>query len=482
MLRSLRLRMLAGFAVVIALTLVFASVGAVLLLRDQQKEAAEQRVGLLVAPFATRVQTMEVAGWPLTRIRSEMVGLARYYGVRVLLLDSRGRVIADTDDDEGMLETILIADAVSSSALDTSDEMQSFRSWRVDDGGVDLFVFAATDPRPMVPSGSRASVEGSQLVVVVPASDITNVWAALLPRLAPAGALAALAGVLVATVLASRITRPIAQMTVASRAMARGQYDQRIEVSGEDEVAQLSRAFNEMSGEVERSHTAMRQLLANVSHDLKTPLTSIHGYSQAMVDGLAEQPDDYRDMARVILDESERMGALVEDLLYLSRIESGELVLQLDEVDLDAVLAATANRLRFQTEAADVTVRLVLHGAPLRADSRRLEQLCANLLDNAIRFSNAGGEVVIESSMAERAAVFTVHNTGAVIAPEQLPHVFDRFYQGDPSRGGPHSGLGLAIVQELVHAHGGEVTVRSTEDAGTTFTVRLPHNGGATVA
>ena len=179
----------------------------------------------------------------------------------------------------------------------------------------------------------------------------------------------------------------------------------------------------------------------------------------------------------MIYDEASHMSAMVEDLLYLSRIESGELALQLDDVDLNALLSATARRFRYQAETSDVALRLSATGGVVRADERRLEQVCANLLDNAIRFAPAGTEVLFTSRAEGAGAVLEVHNAGEPIPAEDLPHVFDRFYQGDPARGRGHAGLGLAIVQELVQAHGGQVSVRSSAATGTTFTVRLPRSG-----
>jgi two-component system sensor histidine kinase BaeS len=317
----------------------------------------------------------------------------------------------------------------------------------------------------------------ARLVVVVPAGDVTDAWAQLLPGQAIAGGAALAFAALFGIVLAERITRPVRQMTRASRAIARGNYDQRIDAHGSDEIGQLARAFNEMASEVGRSQRAMRQLLGNVSHDLRTPLTSIQGFSQAIVDGMAADAEETKQLASVIHGEAEHMGALVDDLLYLSRIESGELILQPEQVDLDGLLTAATRRLRFQAESNEVTVRLAIAAGSIQADGRRLEQVFANLLDNAIRFAPAGSEVLVRSYRAGDRVGVEVHNGGEPIAEHDLPHVFDRFYQGDPARKRGHAGLGLAIVHELVHAHGGEVGVQSAVDSGTTFTVWLPRGG-----
>jgi signal transduction histidine kinase len=202
-----------------------------------------------------------------------------------------------------------------------------------------------------------------------------------------------------------------------------------------------------------------------------------------MLDGVLEDDAERAHAAEIVHQEAERMRALVEDLLYLSQIEAGQLPLTLEPVALDDVVAAAAQRFRYQAETASVTVRQALDGAPVLADERRLEQVLANLLDNAIRYAPAGSEVLLRTARVPGSVLIEVHNGGEPIPPEDLPRVFDRFYQVDRARTrAGHSGLGLAIVRELVQAHGGEISVQSTREAGTVFTVRLPAVPAATPA
>ena len=476
-LRGLRLRLLASFGLVIAITVFFAGFASVWLLRNEQAESAEQRIGRLVPTFSERVLEMELFGWPAERIRAELVPWAEYFDVRMLLVDAGGRVTLDTADAQVMLGDTLDTGA-SAGAFGADVPMQSFRAVRTRARGEDLYLFTPTAPLPAVPSGVRLRQPESTLVIAVPATDVTEAWAKLLPRLAIAGGLAALFAVVVGTWLSTRITRPIAAMTRASEAMAEGDYEQRIEARGHDEVATLAHAFNDMADRVNRSSAAMRQLLANVSHELKTPLTSIQGFSQAIGDGVVKDREEQQRLAGVINEEADRMRGLVDDLLYLARIESGELALTLDDTDLDALVLAGVRRLAFQAEQAEVAVRRELDGGYLTADGRRLEQVFANLLENAIRFAPAGSEVLVRTRRDGAEAVLEVNNGGEPIPEQDLPRIFDRFYQADPSRsGGAHSGLGLAIVSELVQAHGGRVHAASTREAGTTLSVRLLRRG-----
>jgi signal transduction histidine kinase len=475
MLPSLRLRLVAAFVSVIGVTLIFASVGAVVLLRQQQTEFARQRYGRLVDPFALRVQQMELAGLPLTRIRADLVDAARYYEIRILLLDSADRVVVDTAAEESLVGVTF---SVSEETDQPAGHPEAYRAWLARWADQDLYLFVSNAASP----GPRAlgmGTSGLRLVVAVPASDVTAAWEQLLPRQAVAGGMALLVAVLLSSVVAARITRPLRAMTQASEAIAQGRYDQRIDVTGYDEVAQLAGAFNRMASEVGRSQRAMRQLVANMTHDLKTPLTSISGFSQAIAEGLPENNDEYRRLGQVIHDEAAHMSGLVEDLLYLSRIDAGELSLNIENVNLDALVQAMGLRFGYQAEVNEVALRFVLQAGVIRADGRRLEQVFTNLIDNAIRFAPRGSEVLLRSYLDGAFAAVEVHNGGAPIALEALPHVFDRFYQGDPSRRRGHQGLGLAIVQELVQAHGGTVTAQSSAESGTTFTVRLPVTGPA---
>lgn len=478
MLRSFRVRLLVGFAVVIALSLFLSALASVWLLREQQVEAARQRIGLLVDPLARRVSTLEIAGWPRELIRQDLEQVSRYYGIRVLLVDQADRVIVDTATDMRMIGARLsVPDVTTTRTPASGEQMSSFRAVRMTTGGEDLYLFTPTirgDDR--TPSSDLAG--SLRLVIAVPAQDVTSAWAALLPRLALAGGGAAVVAVIAASLLASRITNPIAQMTRASEAMSRGELPQRVEGEGDDEIGTLARAFNQMSTQVSRSNRAMRDLLANVSHELKTPLTSIRGFAQAMVDGLATEPEEYREMAGAVYEEAERIRVLVDDLLYLSEIESGTLQLTLDNVDVDAIVADTAKRLRFAAEERGVTIRQALTGGELRADARRVEQILANLTDNALRFAPSGSEVLIRTFRQNGHVAIEVHNGGDPIAAEHLPFLFERFYQADGSRSDErHKGLGLAIVRELVQAHDGRVAVESESGGGTVFTVSLPVRG-----
>lgn len=467
MLHSFRARLLSGFAVVIILTLILSASVVTLLLREQQAEAAEARIGVLVGPITNAARAREELGWPTQLIRAELTSAAAYYDIRILMLDSDDRVVIDTARSEPLLGQIL--DVAFTQPVAAQGQMSTFRTQRQRIGDEDLYLFTNSSG----PGGEiRDEVPGLQLIIAVPAGDVAGAWARLLPRLSVAGIGAALVAVVFSLVFASRVTTPLAQITHASEAMGRGDLDQRINVDGEDEVGRLATAFNTMSARISRSDRSMRDLLANVSHELRTPLTSIQGFSQAISDGVAGDP---REAAVLINEEADRIRRLVDDLLYLSEIESGTVHLDLEDVDIDGLIEGTLRRLRLQAEEGEVELVAVPGAGTIRADGRRLEQVLANLVDNAIRFAPRGTPVTVTGTQVADGVLVEVHNGGEPIPEADRTRVFDRFYQVDRARrAGRHRGLGLAIVHELVQAHGGTVAVDSSAERGTTFSVFLP--------
>jgi signal transduction histidine kinase len=242
-------------------------------------------------------------------------------------------------------------------------------------------------------------------------------------------------------------------------------------------VAQLAFSFNTMSAEVERSHRALREFVANASHELRTPLTSIQGFSQALVEGAMPGTEGSLEAGKIINEEAERMRRLVEDLLYLSRVESADVPVAREPVDVTVLLREAARRLQLAADQRDL--RVTLDFAPLPTvpgDATQLDRVFGNLVDNAGKYTPPGGAITIRSRALPEAVVVSVHNTGSVIPADDLSRVFDRFYRVDKSRARDveGSGLGLAIAKEVVERHGGTISVSSDAVAGTTFTVSLP--------
>ena len=289
-----------------------------------------------------------------------------------------------------------------------------------------------------------------------------------------ASAATVLLGALVASRLSRRLTQPLREADAATHRVAAGDLTARVPVpSGDDELADLARSINSMAATLERSKGLEQQFLLSVSHDLRTPLTSIRGYAEAIADGTAP---DSRAAADVILTESRRLERLVRDLLDLARLESRQFTLAVSEVDLVDIAAATVDGFRpdAQANAIELTTTGAAGGVVVRADPDRLAQVVANLVDNALKYARAN--VTVRATREDATATLVVEDDGPGIAPEDLPHVFERLYvsRHEPVRHETGSGLGLAIVHELVVAMGGTVTAEAAPAGGARMAVRLP--------
>jgi signal transduction histidine kinase len=290
-----------------------------------------------------------------------------------------------------------------------------------------------------------------------------------------AGTVAAVISLIGARWLARGMTQPLRDMAAAARKMEVGDFPARIETRSRDEVGQLAAAFNRMSAELELLERSRRDLVANVSHELKTPITAIRAHLENLADGI-EQPD--RETLQVMLGQTERLGRLVDQLLDLSRLESGEVPLHLEPMALGPVVARVISEFSVGRAVTDVDLHNeVPADVFVDADAERIHQVLFNLVDNAVRFTPPGGEVTISAAREADRVTVQVRDTGVGVSPEHLPRLFERFYRADPSRSrddGSGTGIGLAIARSIVEGHGGRISAESQPNRGTTLTFDLP--------
>jgi signal transduction histidine kinase len=473
MLGSLRARLIVSFAVVVALAVFLAGAGALLLLRDREQAAAREGYGRHAEPLNDRVSSLLELGKSRAEVEQYLIERSQALDLRLLLVDEDLLTVFDSEE---ALEGKYILSFENPELEVVSESGARFKWTDYRQSGENLTLFAAP-PREPDPESTFAPVQ-YQVYVAIPRGTLASAWLDLAPRLALAGAIALAVSFAVAWFISRTISGPLARITQASVEMAKGNYDVHIPIRGQDEVGRLSEAFNAMAREVSSSQRMMRDLLANVSHELKTPLTSIQGFSQAILDDAIADEDQLRESTRIINDEANRMRGLVDDLLLLSQIESGQTVMEHANVDLQALLERTLERFQWALRDGEIRSGISIERvSPVRGDARRLEQVFSNLLQNAVRHTPPGGEITVRSSTERDGRVsVSVHNTGSYIPPADLPRVFERFFQVDRARArkGGSSGLGLAIVAEIVEAHGGTVSAKSDERTGTEFTVTLP--------
>jgi signal transduction histidine kinase len=289
-----------------------------------------------------------------------------------------------------------------------------------------------------------------------------------------ATALALLLGIF----LARTITRPVRELTTATHAMARGQLKQQVPVRSRDELGELTLTFNQMSADLANANHLRRQMTADIAHDLRNPLMVITGYLESLRDGtLPPTPARFDTIYR----EAQLLQRLVEDLRTLSLADAGELTLNRTPLAPGALLERLVGAYHHQAAQGEITLRVQAEPdlPEVEADEERLAQVLGNLVSNALRYTPAGGQIVLGASRQAKGLQLTVQDNGSGIAPEALPHIFDRFFRGDEARAETdgESGLGLAIAKSIVEAHQGTIAVTSALGQGTTFVVTLPAAG-----
>ena len=272
-------------------------------------------------------------------------------------------------------------------------------------------------------------------------------------------------------------TRPLRQMAELTRQFGKGDFSGRVTVRGSDEVAELGAALNNMAVELSSVEEMRRSFVTNVSHDLKTPMTTITGFIDGILDGTIPR-EKHKEYLCIVSEETKRLSRLVTTMLNLSRIESGEFKLNPVRFDFTDMLCNTLFTFEKRIEEKHLSIEGLedCDGQTVYGDRDQLRQAVYNLLDNAVKFTNENGEIRVNVTRADGRVYCTVRNTGDGIPAEELPHVFERFYKSDRSRGldKTGTGLGLYIVKTAIDLHGGEITVRSVEGEFCEFVFWLP--------
>ena len=325
-----------------------------------------------------------------------------------------------------------------------------------------------------VPWTDRFGDVGGAVLLHTDVSNLDVSFSAVGRPVAIAAIAALILGIALSYLMSRSITKPITKISRAVGRFAKGELDSRVDINRRDELGDLASAFNSMAEDLSKLETLRRGFVANVSHELRSPMTSMQGYVQGMLDGTIPQ-EDYPKYLNVVLSETKRLTKLISELLDLSRIESGKFPLKYQKFDANELIA----RIMFQYEQRieekhiNVDISFRQEQCIVWADPDRISQVVVNLIDNAVKFLQDGGNLTVWTLMDEDHAIVTVKDDGVGISQDDLPFIFDRFYKVDKAHSGKGTGLGLSIVKKILEQHGQDIRCTSTPGHGTTFMFTL---------
>ena len=472
MFASLRSRLWLTYLLLIVVILSVVTLSFLLFLVRNPRLAREAETNLTLAANALLRQRISLgARTDAAELQQAVENADELLDVRVILLGPAGSVLADSQADASATLPELGALAL--------DNPQNQGQGQPAQLPPEIAEF--TDENGQVWLFTVRSLQGRYRLIVAtprPTAPMASVFADdFFPPIAQAGLLALALSVVLAALMARSISAPLQRMSVVAGEIAEGERSQ-IRPQGPREVRSLAESLNEMSEKVHASQESQRDFVANVSHELKTPITSIQGFAQAILDGTASGGAALRQAAQVFFDEAGRMHRMVSQLLDLARLEAGTAAFERTEVDLEELLSNVARTFEPHAQAAKVLLETDIQPLPaISADGDRLFQVFTNLLENALKNTPEGGQVILGARQHNGGVAIGVSDSGAGIPAHELERIFERFYQVDRSRKGGEGrgvGLGLSIAQEIVRAHGGQITVESQVGQGSTFTVQLP--------
>jgi signal transduction histidine kinase len=459
---SLRLRLLAAAAGIVAVSLLLSGALTWVLVRDLELQSAQDQLdrSILVArpliqhqQCLLRVGAVTNVGAATCRLddpidyQARLNLLASQLGTsRLLLLNRQGRVVFDSGSADTSGQVISVT---------PSKRVTGVAEARTTLGGQTYLVAATTITPTRDPLGAQYVVLGlpQGAFAAAAASD-------LVPRLLLAGGAALLLAILLVLLVSRSLTRPLGKLAAAAEDIAAGHYSRRVGIHGTDEIGKLGSAFDRMAEAVERARRVQREFLANVSHELKTPLTSLIGFSQALVDGSIKTEKERARAATVVHEESERVLRMAQELLDLARVEAGSISFHITAVDLGGHLQQGLEIVRPRADARELALELDVPNdiPPVAADPERLHQILDNLLDNAVKYAPSGSTVAVSARLVGSSVEGVVTNPAGPHPPDP-DRMFERFYRADPSRSAAAGGvgLGLAISRELAAAMGGRL-------------------------
>jgi signal transduction histidine kinase len=459
---SLRTRLILSYVVIIVLCLTIAAVSVAVLLQKYRDQTSLTRLVAVTKPIYIQIQGLLKGQATLADVWATIQEQAQENQIFILFVDAQGNLIRMAAPEGNTNQQFSVPGGLP------HDISQAEHGIFTTSAG-QKFVYAAYSLR----RADTVLPRPDTVILCQPRGSVALIMAGVIRPFIWVGILALAVSLILAFLLARSVYQPIKRLSRAAANIAQGHYDESVPVAGPAEIRKLAADFNEMAGKVKASQQQLRHFVADVSHQLKTPLTSIKGFAQAMLDGTASDAPTREKATRIIVEESNRMIRQVNELLELSRMQAGQVKIARVPVDIRELLLHCQDIFALRVEEKNIRIVDDLPGPMIvKGDADRLEDVFSNLLDNAIKNTPAQGEIRVGAHILNQSIEVSIADNGPGIPPEQIPHVFDRFTPAAGLRSG--FGLGLAIAREIVLAHGGRIEVFSPPGEGATFKVTLP--------
>ena len=443
------------------------------MMRAQRQKAYEAEVLLQARDVAKMMQISETGlMWkiepsPTSNVQWKIEEIRQNYQAEVWLVNSNGYVMVVGSKEYGDMIT-------QRHILDQIGRVLGGNEIRVQGLFEELGSGMVTLGVPWYGTGRFAERVMGAVLLHISVDSLKVDYADLVRYASLAAVLALLIGTFLAWLIAQRQYRPLKAINDAVTAFAGGDFERRVKVQGRDEIANLADSFNRMAQEISNLDQSRKSFVANVSHELRSPMTCIQGYVQGMLDGTIGEEDRPKYL-ETVLSETKRLTKLVGELLELSRFESGKMPMDVSEFDVNELILSVLFRYEQKIEDKGILVDITFKEQPcmVRADNARITQVLTNLIDNAVKFTKENGQLTVWTHTVDQRVYITIRNEGKTIPAEDLPFIFDRFYKVDKAHtSGMGTGLGLSIVKKIMEQHEQEISVTSAANL-TTFVFTL---------
>lgn len=419
---------------------------------------------LIAKTYASGLYTSETS---LETVKVQLDSLAVYLNSTIRIINPSGRLVLDTNS------PINVEDVVFIENFNPTETGGSYYIIGDFFGNFDTDVLSV-----FAPITSNYKVKG-YVVIHSDMTDIRESTGSLLNISYITLCILFLLSLIILIFFTEMVYVPLRKITHATEQYASGNMEYEFQVDSEDEIGYLAACLSYMANEIARSEEDQKKFIANVSHDFRSPLTSIRGFLEAMLDGTVP-PEQYEKYLNIVLNETDRLTKLTNSLLTLNNLNTKGMMLDRTDFDINQILRSTAASFEGTCRSKTIAIEMVLTGDVLyvNADIGKIQQVLYNLIDNAIKFSHHDSVIRVETSEKKNKVFVSVKDTGIGIPKDDLKQIWDRFYKSDLSRGRDKkgTGLGLAITKEIVNAHGEHINVISTEGVGSEFIFSLPRS------